>query len=128
MENVCCQLSPFFTRTRTGRPEYEPSSDLSQERKSSRDMDNERIRILFERQKEQILAEVRTEIQKHEFEADSVRSIQELNGIIESQRKEIDHTITGCEQSQRDQLLLQDQLSEQNRDLREAHIFTRWKN
>ena len=82
----------FFTRTSTGRPVYEPSSDLSQKRKSSREIENERIRILLERQKEQILAEVRTEIQKHEFQADSCRrSIQELNGIIESQRREIDH-------------------------------------
>ena len=73
--------------------------------------------------KEQILAEVRTEIQKHEFQADSDRrSIQELNGIIESQRREIDHTIAGDEQLRRDQLLLHEQLSEQNRDLREAHI------
>ena len=58
-----------FTRTSTGRPVYEPSS--RQKRKSSRDLENERIRILLERQKEQILAEVRTEIQKHEFQADS---------------------------------------------------------
>ena len=50
----------FFTRTSTGRPVYEPSSNLSQERKSSRDSENERIRILLERQKEQILAEVRS--------------------------------------------------------------------
>ena len=86
-------------------------------------MENERIRILLERQKELIVAEVRTEIQKHEFQADSDRrSIQELNGIIESQRREIDHTIAGDEQLRRDQLLLQEQLSEQNRDLREVHI------
>ena len=83
----------------------------------------ERIRILLERQKEQIFAEVRTEIHKHEFQADSEsRSIQELNGIIESQRREIDHTLACDEQLRRDQLLLQEQLSEQNRDLREAHI------
>ena len=85
-------------------------------------MENERIRILFERQKEQILAEVRTETHKHEVQADSDRrSIQELNRIIESQRREIDHTIASDEQLRRDQLL-QEQLSEQNRDLREAHI------
>ena len=84
-------------------------------------MENERTRILFERQKEQILAEVRTEVQKHEFQADSDRRIiQELNGIIESQRTEIDHSIAGAEQLRRDQLLLHEQLSEQNRDLR-AH-------
>ena len=106
----------FFTSTRTERPENELSSC---KRKSSCEMENERIRILLE----QILAEVRTETQKHEFQADSDRrSIQELNGIIDSQRREIDHTIAGDEQLRRDQLLLQEQLSEQNRDLREAHI------
>ena len=53
-------------------------------------MENERIRILFERQKEQILAEVRTEIQKHEFQAESDRrSIQELTGIIDSQHRKL---------------------------------------
>ena len=91
--------------------------------KSSREMENERIRILFERPKEQILADVRTEIQKHEFQADSDRrSIQELSGIIESQRRNIDHTRAGDEQLRRDQVLLHQQLSEQNRDLREAHV------
>ena len=86
-------------------------------------MENERIRILLERQKQQILAEVRTEIHKHEFQADSDRkSIQELNGIIESERREIDHTLACDEQLRRDQLLLQEQLPEENRDLHEAHI------
>ena len=56
-----------FTRTSTGRPLYEPGSDLSQKRKSRRDSENERIRILLERQKEKIPAEVRYEIQKHEL-------------------------------------------------------------
>ena len=41
----------LFTRTSTGRPVHEPSSDLSQIRKSSRDLENERIRILFENTK-----------------------------------------------------------------------------
>ena len=78
----------FFAHTSTGRPVYELCS--CQRRKSSREMENERIRILLERQKEHILAEVRTEIQKHEFQAESdKRSIQELNGIMESQRREI---------------------------------------
>ena len=121
MKKVCCQLSPFFTHTRTGRPVHELSS--CQERKSSREMENERIRILLERQKEQILAEVRTVIQKHEFQANSDgRSIQELSGIVESRRREIEHTTAGDEQLRRDQVLLHQQLSEQNRDLREAHI------
>ena len=35
---------------------------------------------------------------------------------------EIDHTITVCDQSRRDQLPLQEELSEQNRALRETRI------
>ena len=60
---------------------------------------NAQIRILLERQKEQILADCTAEIQKHEFQADSDRrSIQKLNGIIESQRSEIDRAHAGDEQ------------------------------
>ena len=122
MKKVCCQLSLFsHTHTSTGRPVYEPS--LSQKRKSGHDLENERIRILLERQKEQILAELRTEIQKHEFQAESDRrSIKEVTGIVDSQRMEIDHTITRCQQSRRDQLQLQEELSEQNRTLRETRV------
>ena len=75
MKNVCCQPSPF-AHTSTGRPIYELGS--CRKRISSREMKNERIRILLERLKEQILAEVRTKIHKHEFQADSDRrSIRE---------------------------------------------------
>ena len=89
-EESLLRAQSFFTRTSTGRPVYEPSTDLSQKRKSSRDSENERIRILLDRQKEQILAEVRYEIQKHKLQAESdKRSIQELTGIIDSQRIEI---------------------------------------
>ena len=99
---------------RTERPVHELSSPGSRSReKPRRDSENEQIRILLERQKEQILAVFRAEIHKHEFQADSDRrSIQELNGIIESQRREIDHTNVSDEQLRRDQLLLQEQLSE----------------
>ena len=121
MKKVCCQLSPS-SHTQERRDPYTNLVRVKK-RKSSREMENERIRILLERQKEQILSEVRTEIQRHDFQADSDRrSIQELNGIIESQRREIDHTLVGDEQLRRDQLLLPEQLSEQNRDLREAHM------
>ena len=120
LEESLLPVQSFFAHTGTGIPVCELSSH--QKRKSSREMENERIRILRERQKEQILAEVRTEIQKHEFQADADRSIQVLNGIIESQRREIDHTVAGDEQLRRDQILLHEQLSEQNRDLREVHM------
>ena len=42
-----------------------------------------------------------------------------MNGIIESQRREIDHALAGDEQLRRDQQLNHEQLSEKNRDLRE---------
>ena len=72
---------------------------------------------------QQILAEVRSEIQKHEIQAESDRrSIQELTGNVDSQRMKIDLTTTGCEQSRRGQLPLQEELSEQNRALRETRI------
>ena len=119
MKKVCCRLSPFSHTQERGDP-YTNSVRAINESQVAK---WKRIRILFERQKEQILAEVRTQIEKHEFQADSDRrSIQELNGIIESQHREIDHIIAGDEQLRRDQLLLHEQLSEQNRDLREAQI------
>ena len=67
------------------------------------------------------------EIQKHEFQADyDKRSIQKSNDMVESQSGEIYRAHQGDEQLRRDQLLLHEQLSEQNRDLRgtksgEAH-------
>ena len=108
---------------RTVRPVHELSSLGSSIRENpSRDSDNEQIRILFERQKEQILADCGAKIQKHEFQADyDRRGIQKLNGIIESQRSEINRALAGDEQLRRDQQLLHEQLLEQNRDHREAH-------
>ena len=92
---------------------YEPSSNLSQKRKSSRDLENE--------------PEVRSEIQKHELQSDSDRrSIQELTGILDSQRVEIEHTIAGCEQSRRDQLLLQETRIRSMQDMEElqkSHVL-----
>ena len=106
------------------RPVHELSSLSSRSReKPSLGIENETIRILLERHKEQILADFKAEIQKHEVQADSDRrSIQELNGIVETQRREIDHALAGDAQLRRDRLLLHEQLSEQNRDLREAHM------
>ena len=67
--------------------------------KPSRDSRNERIMILLERQEEHYLPDFKAEIQKHEFQADyDRRSIQELNGVIESQRGEINRALEGDEQ------------------------------
>ena len=45
-----------------------------------------------------------------------------MNGVIESQRGEINRALEGDEQLRRDQQLLHEQLLEQNRELREAHV------
>ena len=44
-----------------------------------------------------------------------------MNGVIESQRGEINRALQGDEQLRRDQQLLHEQLLEQNRELLEAH-------
>ena len=66
--------------SRTVKPVHELSSLSScNSEKPSREMENETIRILVERQKEQLLVDFRVEIQKHEFQADhDRRSIHEL--------------------------------------------------
>ena len=84
--------------------------------------ESEQIRILLERQREQILADCQAEIRKHEFQADyDRRSIQKLNEMIESQKEEICRAHQGDERLRRDHQLLHEQLLEQNRELREAH-------
>ena len=84
--------------------------------------ENEQIRTLLDRQREQILADCQADIQKHEFQAEyDRRSVQKLNEMIESQRGEINRALQGDEQLRRDQQLLHEQLLKQNWDLREAH-------
>ena len=125
-EEKCCQLSPFLCVTQErGDPctKLNSLSSCSRENRN-RDSENEQIRILLERQKEQILADYRAEIQKHEFQADyDRRSIQELNGTIESQRGEMNRALEGDEQLRRYQQLLHEPLLEQNRELREARLI-----
>ena len=66
---------------------------------------------------------VKQRFKKHEFQADyDRRSIQKLNEMIESQRGEICRAHQGDQQLRRDHQLLHEQLVEQNRDLREAHM------
>ena len=109
---------------RTGRPVVDHFDSLISNVRENprRSTENEQIRILLERQRQQILVDCEAEIQKDEFQADyDRRSIQKLNGVIESQRGEIYRAHQGDEQHRRDQQLLHEQLLEQNRHLREAH-------
>ena len=123
-ESLLSSQSLSVGHVRTGRLVDEFGSLISNVRENPcRDSENEHFRILLERQKEQILADCRAEIQKHEFQADYDKgSIPKLNGVIESQRGESNRALAGDEQLRRDQQLLHEQLLEQNRDLREAHV------
>ena len=79
--------------------------------------ENKQIRVLLERQREQILADCQAEIQKHEFQADhDRRSIQKLNVTIESQKEELHRA-----QAEERRRQHHEQLLKQNWDLREAH-------
>ena len=91
------------------------------EKNPRRDSESEQIRILLERQKEQIFADCRAEIQKHVFQADYDRSIQKLHEVIEPQRGDIYRAHQGDEEHRRYQQLLHEHLLEKNRDLCEAH-------
>ena len=85
--------------------------------------ESEQIRILLDRQREQILADCQAEIRKHEFQADyDRRSVQKLNQTIGSQKKEeLCRNHHGDERLRQDRQLLYEQLLKQNLDLREAH-------
>ena len=111
-ESLLPSQSLSVGHVRTGRLVNELSSLSSSVRENpSRDSENEQIRILFERQKEQNFADFSAEIQKHKLQADyDRRSIQELSAIVESQRREIDHALAGDEQLQRDQQLLHEKI------------------
>ena len=112
------------SHVRTGRPVSDQFDSLPNVRDPCRGSENEQIRILLQRQKEQILTDCRAEIQRREFQADyDRRNIQKLNEVFGSQREEIDRAVQGDEQLRRDQQLLHEQLLEQNRELP-----TRWKN
>ena len=88
-----------------------------------RSSESERIRILLERQREQILADFQAEVRKHELQADyDRRSIQKLNEMIESQKEEICRVHQGNERLRQDYQLLHEQLLKQNWDLREANV------
>ena len=89
-EGLSSSLSSSVSHDRTGRSVVKPfDSQIPNVREiPSHNSESVQIRILLERQREEILADCQAEIGKHEFQADyDRRSIQELNEMIESQKK-----------------------------------------
>ena len=112
-------LSSSVSHDRTGRPvvcsfDSQVSSVQETQRHGS---ESEQIRILLERQREQILADCQAEIQKHEFQADyDRRSIQKLNETIESHKKIV---VLIKEMNGADKII--NFFMKENLDFREAH-------
>ena len=91
-EGLSSSQSSSVGHVRTGRPVAVQLESLIPNVRENpcRGSENEQIRILLERQREQILADFQAEFQKDEFHADfDKRSVQKLNEVIESQRGEI---------------------------------------
>ena len=111
-----------MSHDRTGQPivdrDESHESGYEIQRQNS---ENEQVRTLLDRQREQILADCQAEIRKHEFQADyDRRSIHKLSETIESQQQEL-HRAQAEERRRRDQQLLHAHLLQQNWELREAH-------
>ena len=78
-EGLSSSQSSSVGHVRTGRPVADQFDSLISNVRENPCSENEQIRILLERQREQILADCRAEIQKHEFQADyDRRSIQKI--------------------------------------------------
>ena len=82
-ESLLSSQSLSVGHVRTGRPVSDQFDSLPTVRDPCRASENEQIRILLEGQEEQILADCRAEIQRHEFQADfDRRHVQKLNQVI----------------------------------------------
>ena len=101
----------------------QPVAWLTQERKSSQELDDGQIRTILERQKEQLLAEAKSEILRHEYKADHAENqIRALRSQMDSQELELGYTLEGHAQSRREQDLLHEELADQERALRDTRI------
>ena len=100
-----------------------PVAWMSQKRKYNEELDNCQFRIILEREKEQLLAEAKSEILRHEYRADLAENNNcELQRQIDSQAVKIGPTRTGYEQSRREQALLHEELADRERALRDTRI------
>ena len=109
-EGLSSCLSSSVSHDRTGRPVVCRDASHAQGHEIQRqNSENEQIRTLLDRQREQILADCQAEIRKHEFQANSDRrSIQKLSETIEWQQEEL-HRAQAEERRRQDQQLLHEQ-------------------
>ena len=96
-EKACFNAHSQFLAS-TGKP----VDCMIQKCKSNQEFDKCQIRIIFGKTREQLFAETKFEILRHEYRADlAEHNICELKRQIDSQAVEIGHTRTGYEQQTR---------------------------
>ena len=118
----------FFAHTRTERPVHELSS--CQKRKSSREMETKESRFSLKDKKNKISLKLIPRFRNTNFKSILIEEVSRNWMKLSSFSEQRLIILYSDEQLRWDQLLLHEQLSEQNRDLREAHIKVcmRWKN
>ena len=121
-ESLLSSQSSSVGHVRTGRPDSDQFRSLISSVRGNprRGSENEQIKILLERQEEQILASGRAEIQKHYQTYYDRRSIPKLNG---SNLKEVKLIVLIKEKNNFDEInnFFINNLLEQHWDLRETH-------
>ena len=130
---VChSQRESLFQRAQSIFSKYgKPVTGCHKKRKSNQELDKCQTRIIFGKTREQLLAEAKSEILRHEYRADLAENyICELKRQIDSQAVEIGHSRTGYEQSRREQAPLHEELADRERALRDTRIRSTqsWKN
>ena len=102
-EDLSVSLSSSSVSDRTGRPVGDRAGRLAEQSNQEA-----QIRTLFDKQKEQNLAECQARSNRHEVQAAYDRSLLKLCEIVDSQQEL--HCARAQEVQQRDQQLLQEQL------------------
>ena len=103
-EGLSSCLSSSVSHDRKGKPVVCRDTSHERHQESQRqNSESEQIRTLLDRQREQLFADFKAEIRKHEFQADhDRRSIQKLNETIESQKEELSRAHQGDERCRQD--------------------------
>ena len=129
MKKVCCQLSPF-SHTHVRRDPYTNLVRLKNGNQVATWKTKE-SGFSFKDKNSKFFLKSQLRSRSTNFKPILIEEVsRNVTGIVDSQRREIDHTIASDEQSRRAQLLLQEQLSEQIGIFVKliSKVFMRWKN
>ena len=104
---------------------------MSQKRKSNQELDNCQFMIILEREKDQLLAEAKSEILRHENKADlAENNTCDLKRQIDCQAVEIGHTRRGMHSPDENKFYITKnwQIENEHIVILVLEVFTSWKN